>query len=356
MDGDEYAKARNRLGLTQIEVEDLSGVSRRIIQKIEAGDRSVSPRSRRRLAIALGMMPDKEKFIEDCGKDAFWNLPGVLFNHLANFAKRKPPDATRCSRLQDAEKTIKRMRENWKLHLSQVCDLNRNSRLQKVDQMLDDRCEEYIDRYVRVWHLVPDSLLCSTSNGERTGASIVLPVSDEAYDGFVTGKRGFMDIQRKDIVPKSQNLIYDSMVEFLDAPRASWYAITNSLSATVFYQTVALSQNVDSADFRIASFEASPVNAKRLKSVGFVRNGYETGEYQFPIYEFSARSIARATDTDEVDDTRATSVFLANRLKIKLEGKAYPELSSRLRRRTVLSALAICQRLLRSGASSKEVA
>lgn len=50
--GNEYAKARNRLGLVQVEAEELSGVSRRVIQKIEAGGPSVSQQSRRRLAIA----------------------------------------------------------------------------------------------------------------------------------------------------------------------------------------------------------------------------------------------------------------------------------------------------------------
>ena len=52
--GNEYAKARNRLGLVQVEAEELSGVSRRVIQKIEAGSPSVSQQSRRRLAIIRG--------------------------------------------------------------------------------------------------------------------------------------------------------------------------------------------------------------------------------------------------------------------------------------------------------------
>ena len=352
-DGSEYAKARNRLGLIQVEAEELSGVSRRVIQKIEANDRSVSPQSRRRLAIALGMMLDEQADSDDSGKDAFWDLPSVLFSHLTRFAKFMQSDAARCNRLHDAETTVKRMRENWKLHLSQVCDLNRNSRLQRIDQMLDDRCEEYIDRYVQIWHLIPEALMCSTSNGQRTGASIVLPVSDTAYNDFVSGKRGYMDIRRKDVVPQSQNLIYDSGVEFLDAPRASWYAVTSSLSATIFYQTAVLSRNVSAPDFRIASFEASPMNAKRLKAVGFVRNGSKTSEYQLPICEFASRPTVQNINDDEAEDIQATSVFLANRLKNKLSKRTDPDRNGRLRRRTMLSALAIYQRLLRSNVRSR---
>ena len=37
--GNEYAKARNRLGLIPVEAEEFSGVSRRVIQKFEADDR-----------------------------------------------------------------------------------------------------------------------------------------------------------------------------------------------------------------------------------------------------------------------------------------------------------------------------
>lgn len=356
--GDEFKKARNRLGLTHNELAELSGVSRRTIQNIEKDVPTVSPQSKRKVAVTLKMIADSDQAAYEQHADAFRRLPGLLFEHVARFSKRKGPDATRVPSMHEAEKIVRRMRENWKLHLEQVCDLKRNSRLRKIDVLLDERCDEYVDRYVQIWHRSRESLMCAVSKNEQTGGSIVLPVTDEAYEAFVAGERPYMDIRNGDILPQSQNLIYDSMVEFLDAPQRSWFDITNSLSATVMYQSVALSKDVTADNFRIASFEASPANAKRLKSVGFRRNGRHTKQYEFPIYEFASNPTISPTirskrnGPNNNDDAQLTSRFLGDLMRQKFLKSDSRNLGMRIRRRTVLVALSLLQRLVKVKAAT----
>ncbi len=198
-----------------------------------------------------------------------------------------PPDEAFCENEKELRDAIRQMRSSWKLHL-QISVGSESTAVERFnDVVLNRKYEEYESRYVSLWEQNPLCLMFATSNRRRVGASVVLPVTDDAYQAFISGELSFMQIGPQHIEDQSQKLILDSAVEFAHVRHREWLNFTRGISYTVFSQIAMQSIDPGREDFCMASFCASPFNAKRLASLGFVENGCEMPEFGYPICEFS---------------------------------------------------------------------
>jgi len=229
------------------------------------------------------------------------------------------------------------MRKSWRLHLERS-DSQSDQIFGTADQMLDERYSAYETRYLSLWKRNPLTILFACTEGKRTGVSVVLPVSDTAYQAFREGRISFMDITDDDILEESQNLILDSGVEFANQPSKSWYQVTDSLTFSIFYQMAILSCNPTRQDYRMLSFGASPVNLERLGTIGFIECDVEMPEYGYPLCELVGNN---GDLSQESNEKSVVSTHFAQLLKFCIPANIH----LRTNRRVMILALRAYQKL-----------
>lgn len=285
--GNSYIRERRRaLGLTQVELSVRADVSVRMIQFAEKGDKVITRKSLELIAMALGVeYSEILQRNESSNRDALFEWPWSL----AKFVREKvlPEQKAFCRLADEAVSGIKLMRDSWQIHLNSSDFEGSSAIFTTADELLDEKYQAYKARYISLWHKNNSVLQFATLNGERTGISVVLPVSGYAYESLKCGQITFMDIAANDIEQSSQSLVLDSAVEFPNTGARPWYKITDSLSLAVFYQIAALSMNPAASDFRMLSFGASATNIKRLESIGFRSRGVVMPDFGYQICEFT---------------------------------------------------------------------
>nr|WP_286177727.1 helix-turn-helix transcriptional regulator [Rhodopirellula sp. JC639] len=284
---------RRELGMTQSQLAEEAELSLRTIQIVEKGRSSVRPETIHRIGDALGLTDDQLR--DDTSKDAFDSWPWSL----SKFIQGDPTlsEHAHCRGLEDARAAVRKMRASWGEHLKRSESPADGDGFAIADQKLDDEYPRYEQRYLEIWKTNPNCILYSTAGTQRCGVTIVLPVTDRAYDELRQGKCTFMDVEASDVLPESQNLILDSAVELHGSHAQPWYGVTDSVSFTLFFQMALLSIDPTADGFRMLGFAASPINLKRLCGTGFSPCGVHMPEYGYEICEFSTGVGGQSNET-----------------------------------------------------------
>jgi transcriptional regulator with XRE-family HTH domain len=353
--GEKFRQRRKQLGLSQKAVAVEAGVSRRTVQNVESSANSLGIDFIEAIADVLDLSEDEmliadEEAVElrcDPGgrQDACLGFPWSLFGYLQTPVL--PADEAFCESESDAEQVIRKMRRSWTTHLGRSQCGSQDDRYAAADRDLDQLLEDWDRRYINLWKQNKRTLYCSTVNKKRTGVSVVLPVSDRAYERLLAGDVTFMDIRACDIQDDSQNLILDSAVEFPSVPRCPWYKVTESLGFGAFTQVAMLAQDPAASDFRMLSFGASPSNIERLKRIGFVQQEATMPRFGFPLFEFSERH------RDLTDESGRRSMAMANVLHM-LRRCLSSATRARTRRAGLRQALKMYQRFVKSAGWSSQ--
>ncbi|MFG0290731.1 MAG: helix-turn-helix domain-containing protein [Rhodopirellula sp. JB044] len=287
---------RRKLGYSQLDFSLQAGVGVRTLQLAEKGKEEVSDKTLRLIADALGL-PLEEACHRDeaLTEDDFDKLPWSM----SRFIRRRiaPANNSFCQEEADVKDVIGRMRESWAVHLENAKPEDDVQFFFDADEKLNEHYFRYEERYLSIWKKNPWTLMLATDGEERRGASVVLPITDEAFERFHRGEVSFMDLDENDIVDESQNLVLDSAVEFCGTGNPAWYRFTESLSYAVFCQIAMLSLDPMGDDFRMISFGASPLNFKRLLSLGFEDSGSIMPEFDYPICHFAINHDVQSDDT-----------------------------------------------------------
>lgn len=276
-------KLRKLANWTQGQLAGFAIVGIRTVQKAEAGE-EVNQETVDALAEVLGCSADAITRV-DQDLDAISEGPWTIYRYLQSFVQPHP--LAYCHSSKDAHAAILAMRESFSEHLNRcepaaLCSTGQLG-FQRLQQL---GVRPYCDRYLRIWESNKDTLLFAVRGQKRVGVSVVLPVTDAAYERFRSGDCTFMDLDSSCICESSQNLIVDSGVEFGGVDRRAWYEVTDSLRFAVFFQIAWLSRNPVASDFRILSFGASQLNTQRLEANGFQQCG-TMPVFGYPLLEFS---------------------------------------------------------------------
>ncbi|MBB3206460.1 transcriptional regulator with XRE-family HTH domain [Rhodopirellula rubra] len=278
--------ARKKLGQSQLQLALNAGVGVRTLQLAEGGKDEVSDKTLKRIADALGLcLEDVCYHDEALSEDDFDKLPWSM----SRFIRKRvaPSHEAFCRDEADTQAVLGLMRESWSVHLGNTTPEENEDIFFEADEQLNKHYFRYEKRYLDIWNKNPATLMLATHGDERRGASVVLPVTDDAYERFYNGEVSFMDLTEEDVLYESQNLVLDHAVEFCGTGNPAWYRFTESLSYSVFCQIAMLSIDPTADDFRMISFGASPLNIKRLFSIGFQDSGSTMPEFQYPICHFS---------------------------------------------------------------------
>ncbi|MFG0263382.1 MAG: helix-turn-helix domain-containing protein [Novipirellula sp. JB048] len=332
------SQTRKELGLSQRELAVQAGIAVRTLQFAEAGKQRLSAKMLRRIAAALEL--PYEQVIQERvpSEDQFDSWPWSL----SQFIQRKtvPSEQAFCEDEADVCNIIRRMRESWSVHLEGSPASEYDEIFQAGNRKLNEHYSDYEARYLSLWQRHPQTLIASTSDGVRNGASVVLPVTDSAYERLRDGKLSFMDIGPEDVLDESQNLVLDSAVEFADTRTPAWYKVTDSLSYAVFCQIAMLAKDPLADDFRMISFGASSTNMRRQKSIGFLYSTKVMPGFDYPICEFAQQYDGGSDDTYTRVSTTAHYAHLFHRV-------VGSKFRSATRRRVIVKALSAFQRVVK---------
>lgn len=344
-----FTDYRKRQGLTQQQAADLAMISRRQVQKIERGD-SVGTTSRHALAEALGI-PSSER-LSGSGRIEFTSVSRSITNSDALLdppSRLEPslpgvhdgPEFECRMSAAEVEFSIRRMRRSWLRHLERSVGESTDAKnVQFVaDQRLNENVEAYVARYMDLWRHMPDVIQISRVRGQKTGISVVLPLSVYAYRELRAGQKSFMEIGVEDLEQGSGCLVIDSLVEFDDAPRRKWFDVTSSLRDAIIWQVILLAGQPLPDDLRILSFGASSSNASRLKASGFIDTGEPMKDFGYALYEFARDN----SDLDEIHSRCESGMYFANLLGSVLSESAVIGAGIRMKRAAIMGTMQLMQ-------------
>ena len=337
-------EVRLRLGLSQMQLAVRAGVSQRTIQFAEAGKANLRPNKLKQIADALNISFEEAAEIARAVEDDQCNrLPWSISRFIRE--KAVPGQSAYCQTPEDAISVIRQMRTSWKQHLQNLDSDHGNELFASGDQKLNEAFFGYQQRYLSIWRKHPGCIQLAHCNGICCGVSVVLPVTDASYERFRDGEISFMDISEDDIEEESQNLILDSAVEIGDVGKTPWHHLTDSLIYALFCQIAVLSVDPTAKDFRMVSFGASPLNFKRLKSLGFQTCNVAMPDFGFPVCEFC---LAAGDIGDDQYANASTTAHFAHLLRP-------PKLAatkSRITKRVLATGLKTLQRIVKAKPSS----
>lgn len=327
---------RTKRGWSQLQLATNADLCQRTVQFAESGSKQMKVSVLESIADALEV---KYEEVVDDADDSFRDWPWGLSKFIRN--RCFPEDYSFCATESDAIDAIRKMRASWQLHLGNTRSNGTDSMFGKADQILESEYDAYEARYLAIWKKNHDALFFGISSGVRVGMTVVLPVTDAAYERLRDGKCTFMDITAADVLPESQNLILDSAVEFVNASRKRWFQVTDALGYAVFHQIASLSIAPNERSFRVLSFGASPINLGRLATNGLVPNTKRMPKYQYSICELTGDNSDLDVDSYNMQSTWRHFLALWKRM---LPGDTL----LRLKRRLILRAVTTFKALLES--------
>lgn len=278
--------ARKRMGLSQVEVASLADVSRRTVQHAESGNPSVKFASLRAIgnAVSLDFPTDgnamPEAPISNVASFGYW--PFRMFKFVS--ARVSPDELAFCDCEKEFRSVLEILWQNFQRGLSNFCP-KKAARLVDLHPRFCSKTG-YFERYLGIWNSNHKAFSFSSTRGQRTGVSIVLPIAESTYLEFVRGRRSNFDIGGDEVLGESSTLIYESIAPFSDSRERP-----HSLNGTLAF--VALNHLSHSLPYvrtnrcEIASFGAHAENIEKMRSVGLRPVGTEIPKLEFPIWQVS---------------------------------------------------------------------
>lgn len=277
-------ETRLHRGLSQLQLATRAGVSSRTIQFAESG-KPLNESTIRKIAEALSVQSDQLLRIDSGhGQDAFTKLPWSLGDRFGS--KELSNQGSYCRSKAEVIEVVKNLRENFAIQIQKWGSPEEQARALARDAELTRSYFRYEQRYVDIWHRNPGCFRVDRYNETLCGVSISLPVTQHCFDEFQAGERSLFDVTADDICDQSQTILLDSVTEFVTESNRPWYRITESLSFISIAQIADLAVDPGSSDFQMISFSASPLNERRLTSVGFEGVERFEPEFQYPIFVF----------------------------------------------------------------------
>ncbi|TWT98829.1 helix-turn-helix domain-containing protein [Neorhodopirellula pilleata] len=308
---DQIREARQARGLTQLQLAVRAGVSVRTLQFAEGGQVSVSANKLEQIANWLDLSYEQACCVEDrVEDDELARLPWSLSRFIQTRAA--PPAEAFLHDEEAVLAVVRRMRDNWKWHLDRDADDPATELFERGDRLLDESLSLYEQRYLAIWKKNPACFQLARCGGVCSGLTVVLPVTQTAYQRFRNGEISFMEISAHDIQQESQFIVLDSATDFPGSGKVPWRRMTDSLAYALFHRIAMLSRDPSADDFRMLSFGASRLNLQRLISLGFEDCQTSMPEFDFPICEFSLNG------RQELDDNYAnasTTIHFARLLR-----------------------------------------
>ncbi|KLU01758.1 transcriptional control [Rhodopirellula islandica] len=327
-------QVRQSLGLSQLQLAMRAGVSSRTVQFAESGQ-NVSLGTMRRIASALGMESDQLIRIDPgTGQDAFADLPWSIADRFRT--NRRFDQGSLCRNESEVVDIVRQLRENFSVQIQKWGSTQSQQHALLRDKAIDEVYFRYEQRYVELWRRNPACIRLDCYDETVGGVSITLPLTVESFRAFRAGELAWLDISADDLVDQSQYLLLDSVTEFTNQCRRPWYQVTESLSLVAFTQVAALAKHPNRSDFEMVSFSASPLNERRLSTIGFVAEPTVEPEFDYPLFWFGEDS--RILTQEEYSNW---STFKHFTTLIKSVDKAS------LRRRMFQNLLAMVKRLQR---------
>ncbi|MCR9207480.1 helix-turn-helix domain-containing protein [Rhodopirellula europaea] len=277
-------QARQSLGLSQLQLAMRAGVSSRTVQFAESGQ-NVSTGTMRRIAGALGMQADQLVRIDPgTGQDGFAELPWSVADKFRT--NRNFDEGSMCRNEADVVDVVRQLRENFSVQIQKWGTTQDQQQALQKNSAIDEVYFRYEQRYVDLWRRNPGCIRLDRFEDTVGGVSIVLPLTAESFHAFRDGKLAWLDISADDLADQSQYLLLDSVTEFTKQCRRPWYQVTKSLSLITFNQVASLAESPNQSDFEMVSFSASPLNERRLGTIGFIPEPTKEPEFSYPIYWF----------------------------------------------------------------------
>lgn len=277
-------ETRQLRGMSQLQLALRAGVSTRTIQFAESG-KSLTESTVRKIARALSMQSDQLLRIDPGqGQDAFTKLPWSLGDRFES--KELSDQGSYCRDEAEVIEVVQNLRENFSIQIRKWGSPEEQARALKRDAELTRSYFRYEQRYLDIWRRNPGCFRVDRFNETLCGVSISLPISQDCFDDFQAGERSLFDITADDLCDQSQTILLDSVTEFANQSDRPWYHITESLSFISIAQIADLAVDPGSSDFQMISFSASPLNERRLTSVGFESVERFEPEFRYPIFVF----------------------------------------------------------------------
>ena len=329
--GRQIRAARQRMGLSQIEVARLADVSRRTVQNAESGDSRVKASSLRAIgdAVHLDFHDDgtliEEASVSNVASFGYW--PFRMFKFVS--ARISAGQQAFCDNEDEFRDALETLWQNFQAGLADFCP-HKAARLQEHHPSFCSK-KGYVARYLGIWRTAPQCFSFSSIGQQKTGVSIVLPVGERTYQQFVSGNRSNFGIGGDEILPSSPNVIYESICPFPDHGARS-HSLGDSLAFVAINHLSAVLPYVRTHGCSIASFGAHSANINKLRSAGLKPIGTEIPGLKFPIWQVSNQHDA---DLSEDQDIRSSTTlhFLslrqrANKLRAKLSFEAIAALQA----------------------------
>lgn len=277
-------QVRQDLGLSQLQLAMRAGVSSRTIQFAESGH-SVSKSTLRRIATALDMECDQLIRIDSgTGQDAFVDLPWSIADRFRS--NRLSDQGTTCRTEAEVVDVIRQLRENFQIQIQKWGSPQNQQKALLRDEAINRAYFRYEQRYIDFWRKNPNCIRLDRHADSVCGVSIVLPLTSDAFNSFRNGELAWLDIAASDLMDQSQHLLLDSVTEFVSQCRRPWYQVTESLSFVSLAQVASLATRPGQSDFEMVSFSASPLNERRLNTIGFIGAQSSEPEFGYPVFWF----------------------------------------------------------------------
>lgn len=145
--------------------------------------------------------------------------------------------------------------------------------------------EEFVARVIR-WHRFnPWTVVFAREDGVRLGTSIVLPLTESAYDDVLESRRSTDELEPEDFTGPSRNIVLEACAECPTHLRPADANPSRSLRMALAMQCGALARVTElpkGTEVRFLTFASTPRNRDRLIDSGFkstgrlmARNGFE---------------------------------------------------------------------------------
>lgn len=148
--------------------------------------------------------------------------------------------------------------------------------------------EAYAERVLAWRRATPWAVLRAVRGDVAVGATILLPVSESAYDDVAEGRRPSWDLSGDELLPASRRLIVEAVAERPASDVKVRRNPTLSLLGCHAVQHVALMRIGDwggTEEVRVLSFGGTPLGRKRLADVGYRPTGVDMAVAGVDLWE-----------------------------------------------------------------------
>jgi hypothetical protein len=177
-----------------------------------------------------------------------------------------------CRSESDVAEVVKWMYVLVARHISEKQDLWHKESISIAADHMRISLDDYVHKAVAWWQYDPWTVIRVKGRKAPVGMSIVLPLTDAAYNSLRSGNRMSYDIRPEELRRPSPNLLVEMVGERLPLVGGEAGNHTRStLIAALSQQAILSNPHRDRARgrFRMLSFAGTPANRDRIMSFGF---------------------------------------------------------------------------------------